>query len=71
MNRIKVFSANMYENGDGVYHVQRELQSDIDKWLVANPTYNIISQSVALSKQEALLTVLYSTELNFERINKN
>ena len=50
----------MYDNGDGIYQLHEELQKDIDEWILENPTYNILSQSIALNKQEALLTVHYT-----------
>jgi hypothetical protein len=68
MNRIKVFGASHWGDEGSIYGTCSELERDIDQWLVSNPSYYIISQSVALTKNEALISVLYTT-IKFERIN--
>ena len=60
MRKIKIFAASMYGDGDGIYQVQLELQKDIDDWINANPSFHIESTSISLTKQEAVLSVVYS-----------
>ncbi len=68
MRKIKIFAASMYGDGDGVYQVQEELQKDIDDWLNSNPTFLIENTSISITKEEAILSVVYTENIPFGTI---
>ena len=63
----------MYATGTGnkkpgVYNVRDEIQESVDKWIKNNPTFVIESTSIALTKEEALLSVVYTIDPPFDQI---
>lgn len=68
MRKIKIFAASMYGDGDGVYQMQVEFQKDLDEWIMNNPSFNIESTSISITKQEAILSVVYSEDAPFGTI---
>ena len=73
MRRIKLFAADMYpdenkQGRNGIGQVRDEIQLCVDHWLDKNPTFIIEHSSISISKEEALLSVVYTIEVPFDSI---
>jgi len=66
MRKVILFASDMYDRGankkPGIYNVREDIQERLDKWCRENPSFVIENTSIALTKEEALLSVVYTIE---------
>lgn len=58
----------MYGDDNGIYQLQEELQKEVDVWINANPYFLIESTAIALTKEGAVMSVLYREDAPFGTI---